>query len=132
MAVERNEKGHLLKGSDLNRKYTKEEAVKLFEAVSKSCMTGDYLSIQEAQVNSGIKHRTFYDLVKRFPEVKEIHDQMRDAIAATVNRRGLEGDYSAAMAIFRLKQFGETDKIVNEVSIKEQPLFAESKKRKKK
>lgn len=128
--IERDEKGRVVAGSTLHQKYTKEEAISLFERLVTECIEGEYLSIQEAQMKSGIRRRTFYDIAKKYPELDELKQEMNDAIIANVNRLGLMGKFNPAIAIWRMKQLGERDSKDLSVEVKEQPLFNLGKKKK--
>ena len=123
MAVKRNEKGHLLKGSTLHQKYNKEEVLEVFEKLAQACINGEYLSIQECQMNSGMRPRTFYEYAEKYPELEDLKRQMNDGIIANVNRMGLEGKFNPTAAIWRMKNLGEKDRQEVDMNIKEQPLF---------
>lgn len=121
--VDRDEKGRVKSGSKLNQKYTKSEVIGVFEKLADQCIAGEYFSIQECQMYSGMRPRTFYEYAEKYPELEDIKQQMNDAIIANINRGALKGDFNPASAIWRMKNLGERDKSEVDVSVKEQPLF---------
>ena len=123
MAAKRDEKGRLLKGSSLNQKYDKEEVFAIFERLAKACIEGEYLSLQECQMNSGMRPRSFYVYAEKYPELEDLKRQMNDGIIANVNRMGLEGKFNPTAAIWRMKNLGEKDRQEVDMNVKEQPLF---------
>lgn len=129
--VERDDKGRVLKGSKLNQKYTKAEVIEIFEGLADLCIAGEYLSIQECQMHSGMRPRTFYEYAEKYPELEDIKQQMNDAIIANINKGALKGNFNPASAIWRMKNLGERDRQELDVAVKEQPLFDLSKIRKK-
>nr|MCH9715905.1 hypothetical protein [Gammaproteobacteria bacterium] len=89
--IKRDKLGMILKGSTaLNEKYDKERAIGIFTDLTHRCIAGEFLSMQEAQMLSGVAHDTFYSLVKRFPEVAALKAQMNSAIVAKIYRGAME------------------------------------------
>lgn len=121
--VKRNEKGQLAKGSQLNKKYSEKDLVKVFWEVAEKCIEGEFLSIQECQMASGIPPSTFYDVSKKYDSLEDPKRQMNDAIIATVNRMGLTNKFNATMCVWRLKNLGERDKTEVAHTHAEQPIF---------
>lgn len=123
MAVKRDEKGRVTKGSNLHQKYNKEEVIKVFEELAKKCIAGEYFSIQECQMNSGMRPRTFYDYAEKYPELEDLKRQMNDGIIANVNRECLTGKMNPTAGIWRMKNLGEKDRQEVDMKVHEQPLF---------
>ena len=121
--VERDDKGRVKAGSKLNQRHSKEKFIAIFEELAQKCINGEYLSIQECQMHSGIARRTFYEYADKYPELEDLKLQMNDAIIANTNRNALTGKYNPASAIWRMKMLGERDRQELHVQVKEQPLF---------
>lgn len=121
--VKRDSKGRIMKGSANNQKYNKEEVLAIFEELAQACIDGKYLSIQECQMNSGMRPRSFYVYAEKYPELEDLKRQMNDGIIANVNRMGLEGKFNPTAAIWRMKNLGESDRSEVDVKVQEQPLF---------
>lgn len=121
--VIRDEKGRLAKGSQLNQKHNKADLIVLFEELAQKCIDGEYLSIQECQMNSGLVPSTFYNVAEKYPELEDSKRQMNDAIIANVNRMALGNKFNATASIWRMKNLGEKDKTEVDMTVKDQPLF---------
>lgn len=119
----RDDRGRLIKGSKLNLKHKKEDLIILFNELAQKCIEGEYLSIQECQMNSGLVPSTFYDVAERHPELEDSKRQMNDAIIANVNRMALGNKFNATASIWRMKNLGEKDKTEVDMTVKDQPLF---------
>ncbi len=123
MAIERDDKGRVLAGSKLHKIYDLEELVEIFEDLAQKCIDGEYLSIQECQMNSGIPVSTFYNVADKYPELEDSKRQMNDAIIANINRMALGNKYNATASIWRMKNLGEKDKQEIDITNKEQAIF---------
>jgi hypothetical protein len=121
--VQRDEKGLLKKGSKLHQKYELKDLIVVFEELAQKCIEGEYLSMQECQMHSGLPHRTFYDVVTKYPELEDSKKQMNDAIIANVNRMALNNKFNPTASIWRMKNLGEKDRSEVEVTQKETQLF---------
>ena len=98
-------------GNQYGRKYSKEEAIELFEnALYYAINSDDCLCVQDAVAESGIAHTTFYDLCKQFKELNDIKKNINENVIRRINRGGLKGDFNPTASIWRMKQLGETDK----------------------
>jgi len=121
--VVRDDKGRLAKGSMLNQKHNKADLIVLFEELAQKCIDGEYLSMQECQMNSGLVPSTFYDVAEKYSELEDYKRQMNDAIIANVNRMALGNKFNATASIWRMKNLGEKDKTEVDMTVKDQPLF---------
>ena len=97
-------------GNKLAEKYTLDDVLPVFEEIIEEAKKGKYLSIQEAVMLCPYSRQGFYYLCDKFAVLDTLKKELNDIIIAVVNRRGLEGEYNATSAIWRMKQLGERDK----------------------
>lgn len=98
------------KGSRNAAIWTEEEMREKFEAAYIYALEDpDALCVQDLFIHMGISRKYFYKLIERYPEYEEMHDKMKDALIAKVNRGAIKGDYSSTPCIWRMKQLGEKD-----------------------
>jgi len=98
------------KGNQYTRKYTEEEAVRLFtEGLEWAKSSEDCLCIQDIILHTGIPTTTFFDLPKQFDVLKSIKKDMHSAIISRINKGAVNSEFAAAPAIWRLKQMGESE-----------------------
>lgn len=95
-------------------KWTKEEALEVFEQLYELAATSDdILSIADvnlyAKKHFNLPRSSFYYLVKKFNVLDDIKKDINDAIISKINRKGLNGDFNPTMSIWRMKQLGESD-----------------------
>jgi hypothetical protein len=121
--IKRDDKGRVESGSKLHQVHDLDSLITIFDRLADACIAGEYLSIQECQMHSGLKPSNFYDVAAKYPELEDSKRQMNDAIIANINRLGLTGKYNPTVCIWRFKNLGEKDKSEVEISTKEQPLF---------
>ncbi len=107
-------------GNTLAEIYSEQEAVELFETLILEAIDNDYYSIQEVLIENRdlIAYSTFYHLIKRFPVLEPKKKELDAVIMARCNRGAMVKDLSTPMAIWRLKQLGEVDKIEQEITQK--------------
>lgn len=120
----RGANGQFVKGHDMNRRWTKEEAIREFQLLEIRTRNGEFLTIQEIIMNSEFSPRQFDLLADKYDECKELKETMVNSILAIINRGGMEGTYNPATVIWRNKQLGEHDRQIVETEHKEQPLFS--------
>ena len=110
-------------GNKYNEIYTLEKELPIFKDIIDKAKKGEYLSIQEAVMYSPYERCIFYYLCERFEDLNNIKKELNDIIIAIVNRKGLEGEYNATSAIWRMKQLGERDKTeISQTTIDMTPL----------
>lgn len=115
--------GRFIKGHDMNRKWTEDEAVAIFIDLANRTRNGEFLTIQEIIMNSPFSPRMFDKMAEKYASCREIKEIMKNDILAIINRGGMEGTLNPATVIWRNKQLGEHDRQIVEQEIKEQPLF---------
>lgn len=102
-------------GNKAGEKWTLEQATHIFEDLLKFAAAGDKaLCIDDVTIYARTKYKlprsTFYNLCDLHPALDNIKKEINSVILAKINRGGLNGDYTPALSIWRLKQLGETDK----------------------
>ncbi len=98
------------KNNRYNQKYTKEEAITIFEQAVEFSKTSDCLSVQDAIIHVDVPHTTFYNLCKLHKELNNIKEEINQNIIARINRGGLTNELNTTACIWRMKQLGERDK----------------------
>lgn len=97
-------------GNKLAEKHTLEEWIAIFEGIYEKAMNGEFLSLQQAFIESNVRPSTATWLVDKHRVLATIKKDIGDAIANTINKGGLNMKFNPAMSIWRLKQLGEVDK----------------------
>ena len=111
MSKNRDEKGRFVEGNEEQLKYSLETAKNSFMGILDFALQNKSYSVEEAIIMSGIiPYSTFYHLLKRYPELEAIKQDIFSVIRMHVNRLGMDGHINATLSIWRLKQLGETDK----------------------
>jgi len=107
-------------GNTLAEKFSEQEAVELFETLIINAIENDYYSIQEALIENRdlVPYSTFYYLIKKYPVLEGKKKELDAVIMARCNRGAMIKDLSTPMAIWRLKQLGEVDKMEQEITQK--------------
>jgi len=98
--------------------HSMEEWQNIFEDVYKKAKGGKYLRLAEAFMDSDVKPSTYKWLVNKDPVLATIKEDIKEAIANKINKKGLNGDFNPAMSIWRLKQLGEEDVTKTDVTTK--------------
>lgn len=104
-------------GNKLSEKWTYEDAVAMFEKIREEAVKGAN-SFQQAQHRAGLYASGLNYLLKKFPDLVSIKEDITDLIVDNINTKGLEGEYNATLCIWRMKQLGEHDKQVIEQTTK--------------
>jgi len=97
------------KNNKYNEIYTLEKELPIFKELVDRAKGGEFLSIQEAVMNSPYERGIFYYLCDRFEDLDNIKKELNDIIIAIVNRKAIKGEYNATASIWRMKQLGERD-----------------------
>lgn len=107
-------------GNLLAEKYTEKRATKIFNEILQDAYENDYYSIQELVLanKDKVPYSTFYHLIRRFESLKDIKTEMDAIIMSVCNRGAMVKELSTPMAIWRLKQLGEVDKVEQEITQK--------------
>jgi hypothetical protein len=116
------------KGNRYAERHSVKEWLNIFEKVYDKSLTGKYLRLAEAFMDFDIRPSTYKFLVNQHKELASIKEDIKEAIANRINKKGLNGDFNPAMSIWRLKQLGEQDKQVIEQNTTTTELTAEERK----
>lgn len=103
-------------GNRLAEKHTIEEWVVIFEGIYERAKEGDFLSLQQAFIESDVRPSTATWLVNKHRVLATIKKDIAEAIANEINKGGLKSKFNPAMSIWRLKQLGETETINTDVT----------------
>lgn len=103
-------------GNKHAEKHSLEEWVAIFEGIYEKAMNGEFLSLQQAFIESDVRPSTATWLVDKHRVLATIKKDIGDAIANTINKGGLNSKFNPAMSIWRLKQLGEVEKQIIEQS----------------
>jgi hypothetical protein len=101
-------------GNKYAEKYTLDEWIEIFEGIYEKAMNGDFLSLQQAFIESDVRPSTQKWLCQKYEALATIKKDIGEAIVNTVNKGGLKSQFNPAMAIWRMKQLGEVEKQVIE------------------
>lgn len=107
--------GRFVEGNKASEKFNEAEAHDIFSNCYQVVKQGgdSYLSMDDvilyAKDELGVGSSTFYHLIKKFPDLEHIKKDIMRVIRSRINRKSLNGDFSAAPSIWRLKQLGERD-----------------------
>jgi hypothetical protein len=94
------------------QEYTEKKAINIFIDMLAYVEDegNDCLSLYGAINKSPVSFRHAYYLRDKFPVCAEIMDDMKSCIMEKINHGALTGTYNPTAAIWRSKQFGETDR----------------------
>tara|TARA_R110000851_G_scaffold169187_3_gene315366 strand:- start:660 stop:1061 length:402 start_codon:yes stop_codon:yes gene_type:complete len=91
-------------------KWSLEDAEILFyKAFEFSNDSDDCLCVEDAIHHTKIPYSTFYNLIKKYPVLDNIKNDIKKAVLRRINKGGLLAEFNPAMSIWRLKQLGEHD-----------------------
>lgn len=95
-------------------KWTKEDSISAFEELIEYADVNKSLSIQSAIIKSKIiPFRTFYYLLEKFPILHSYKKELENVVITTVNDMAILGEGNPTACIWRMKQLGERDEVVN-------------------
>jgi hypothetical protein len=98
------------KGNRYNERYSKEDALELFEkGLEYARWNEECLSVQDVVIYLDLSHSTFYNLCEQHKELDDIKKDLNDAIIARINRQALKNKFNPTASIWRMKQLGERD-----------------------
>jgi len=89
--------------------WTEQQAIEVFEAALLNADNPNILCTQAAYRQAGIRPSTFHYLLEKFPVLESYKKDIEARIIETVNEGAIKGSFSAAPAIWRMKQLGEKD-----------------------
>jgi len=104
------------KGNRYAQRHSVEEWVNIFEKVYEKALKGKYLRLAEAFMDFDIRPSTYKFLVNQHKELASIKEDIKEAIANKINKKGLDGEFNPAMSIWRLKQLGEVDQSKTDIT----------------
>ena len=96
-------------GNKEAEKWSEEDAFEIFNRIRDSSKKKDINSVQAAILDAGLYSSGFYYLLEKFPVLEPIKKDIHDIIVSGVNQSALDGTFSAAPSIWRMKQCGEKD-----------------------
>jgi hypothetical protein len=96
-------------GDKAAEKWTPEDAEAAILKVRQAAIDGAR-SIQGAILDAGLYSSGFDYLLEKYPNLGSYKKDIQNIIVHTINTGGLDGEYNAAMSIWRMKQLGEKDK----------------------
>jgi len=93
-----------------------EEWNNIFENIYDNAVKGEYNSLQDAFMSNDIRPSTMRFLCLRHKELSSLKKDIGEAIIRSINDKALfiDNRVSPAIAIWRMKQLGETEKQVIE------------------
>ena len=93
-----------------------EEWNNIFEKIYDNAVKGEYNSLQDAFMSNDIRPSTMRFLCLRHKELSSLKKDIGEAIIRSINDKALfiDNRVSPAIAIWRMKQLGETEKQVIE------------------
>jgi hypothetical protein len=93
-----------------------EEWNNIFEKIYDNAVKGEYNSLQDAFMSNDIRPSTMRFLCSRHKELSSLKKDIGEAIIRSLNDKALfiDNRVSPAIAIWRMKQLGETEKQVIE------------------
>ena len=103
-------------GNRYAERNTIEEWNKIFEKIYDNAVKGEYNSLQDAFMSNDIRPSTMRFLCLRHKELSSLKKDIGEAIIRSLNDKALflDNRVSPAIAIWRMKQLGETEKQVIE------------------
>ena len=104
------------KGNRYAEKHSLEEWEEIFEGIYKRAIKGDYLSLQQAFIESDVRPSTERWLCSKYEVLATIKKDIAAAIANKINKGGLKAEFNPAMSIWRLKQLGEVDESKTDIT----------------
>ena len=103
-------------GNRYGEKHSIEEWIEIFEGIYDKAKQGEFLSLQQAFIESDVRPSTERWLCSKNKALATIKKDIADCIANRINKGGLLAEFNPAMSIWRLKQLGEHDKQIIEQS----------------
>ncbi len=101
--------GRFKEGNRHAEKHSLEEWANIFEGIYEKAKEGEFLSLQQAFIESDVRPSTERWLCSKYPVLATIKKDIADCIANRINKGGLLAEFNPAMSIWRLKQLGEHD-----------------------
>jgi len=96
-------------GNKYGEKHTLDEWIEIFEGIYDKAIEGEFLSLQQAFIESDVRPSTATWLVNKHKALATIKKDIGEAIVNTINKGGLKSKFNPAMSIWRMKQLGEKD-----------------------
>lgn len=103
-------------GNKYGEKHTLEEWIDIFEGIYERAIAGDFLSLQQAFIESDVRPSTATWLVNKHKALATIKKDIAEAIILHINNGGLKSKFNPAMSIWRMKQLGESETINTDVT----------------
>lgn len=106
-------------GNKAAEKWTEESVYEIFMQMREVAMYDEeVLCLQDVIKHPKIGlYRSGLDyLLEKFPDFGKYKKDIQDIIISRVNKGAIKGDFSGTPAIFRMKQLGEEDRQVHEVT----------------
>ena len=103
-------------GNRYVEKHSIEEWENIFEGIYEKAKQGEFLSLQQAFIESDVRPSTATWLCSKYKALATIKKDIGDCIISEINEKGLKGDFNVAAVIWRSKQLGEVEKQVIEQS----------------
>ena len=98
------------KGNKNALKWTEEKKLEIFKQVAEIARTDDEVLCLYDAVDKCLMPLTTYDIfAKDFPELGLLKAEAQKQIVRRINKNALFGTFTAAPAIWRMKQLGEKD-----------------------
>jgi hypothetical protein len=103
-------------GNRYGEKHSLEEWETIFEGIYDKAVQGEYTSLQDAFMSNDVRPSTERWLCSRYKALASIKKDIAEAIIRSLNDKALfiDNRVSPAIAIWRMKQLGETEKQVIE------------------
>ena len=103
-------------GNRYGEKHSIEEWENIFESIYDKAVEGQYTSLQDAFMSNDVRPSTERWLCSRYKALASIKKDIGEAIIRSLNDKALflDNRVSPAIAIWRMKQLGETEKQVIE------------------
>ena len=103
-------------GNKYGEKHTLDEWIEIFEGIYDKAIEGEFLSLQQAFIESDVRPSTATWLVNKHKALATIKKDIGEAIINTINKGGLKSKFNPAMSIWRMKQLGENETINTDVT----------------
>ncbi len=103
-------------GNRYGEKHTLDEWIEIFEGIYDKAIEGEFLSLQQAFIESDVRPSTATWLVNKHKALATIKKDIGEAIVNTINKGGLKSKFNPAMSIWRMKQLGESETINTDVT----------------
>lgn len=97
-------------GDKAAEKWTYDEVEKIMHQMRENAKNNnDVLCLQDAIASVDLYTSSLNYLLDKFPNFENIKKDIQDLIIRRINKNALEGDYTPAASIWRMKQLGERD-----------------------